>query len=126
MRQSITTSNAPQVIGTYSQAIQTGTTVYISGQIPLDPNTMNLIAGDFTHQLQQVLTNLRSIAIAAGGSLDNIVKINIYLTDLNNFSMVNEIMAQYFSAPYPARAVIGVAALPRGAMVEIDAVLELE
>lgn len=126
MHQVINTPDAPQAIGTYSQAIKTGSTVYISGQIPLDPITMNLITGDFAHQVQQVFTNLQVIATAAGGSLKNIVKINIYLTDLTNFPIINEIMAQYFSIPYPARAVIGVSALPRGAMVEIDAILELE
>lgn len=126
MRHAINTSDAPQAIGTYSQAIQIDKTVYLSGQIPLSPSTMNLVAGEFPYQLRQVFLNLQAVAMAAGGSLNNIVKLNIYLTDINNFSFVNEIMAQYFQAPYPARAIIGVAALPRGASVEIDAILVLE
>jgi len=123
--QIINTEAAPQAIGTYSQAIKSKTTVYISGQIPLDPKTMTLVAAEFTEQAQQVFENLSAIANASGGSLANTVKLNIYLTDLTNFSIINDMMQKYFSPPYPARATVGVAALPRGAMVEIDAILEL-
>ncbi|CAK0748733.1 RutC family protein in vnfA 5'region [Gammaproteobacteria bacterium] len=123
--QAISTEYAPQAIGTYSQAIKAGNTVYLAGQIPLHPATMGLVSGDFRDQTRRVFENLQAVALAAGGSLVDTVKLNVYLTDLTNFSIVNEVMAEYFSPPYPARAVVGVATLPRGATVEMDAVLEL-
>jgi len=125
-RRPIITDKAPQAIGTYSQAIKTGNTVYLSGQIPLLPDTMEMIEGDMSAQIHQVFRNLRAVARAAKASLDEIVKLNVYLTDLDNFPLVNEIMAEYFKEPYPARAAVGVAALPRGAGVEMDAVIELD
>lgn len=125
-KQPIQTSAAPAAIGTYSQAIKAGQTVYLSGQIPLDPATMELVSDDPRHQITQVFENLAAVAAASGGSLDDVVKLNVYLTDLAHFPLVNEIMALYFSAPYPARAAIGVAALPRHARVEMDAVLVLD
>ena len=121
----ISTDQAPQAIGTYSQAVQIGTTVYCSGQIPLVPETMEMIGDDIELQITRVFDNLSAVAQAAGGTLENVVKINIFLTDLVHFAKVNEIMAKYFSAPYPARAAIGVASLPKDALVEMDAVLEL-
>lgn len=121
----INTDQAPQAIGTYSQAIQIGPQIFLSGQIPLDPNSMELVSGQEA-QIRQVFDNLNAVAMAAGGSLQDIVKLNIFLTDLEWFSKVNEIMAEYFHPPYPARAAIGVAALPRGAEVEMDAVMVLE
>ena len=121
----IQTSNAPAVIGTYSQAVKVDNTVYISGQIPLDPASMEVVSGGIEAQITQVFDNLSAVAEASGGSLKNIVKLNIFLTDLNNFPSVNEIMAKYFSEPYPARAAIGVAALPKAVGVEMDAVLVL-
>jgi len=121
----ISTDQAPQAIGTYSQAVQVSTTVYCSGQIPLVPETMEMVEGDIEQQITQVFDNLSAVAHAAGGSLENVVKINIFLTDLVHFAKVNEIMAKYFNAPYPARAAIGVASLPKDALVEMDAVLEL-
>jgi len=121
----ISTDRAPQAIGTYSQAVQIGTTVYCSGQIPLIPATMEMVDGDIEQQIIQVFDNLSAVAQAAGGSLENVVKINIFLTDLVHFAKVNEIMMRYFNAPYPARAAIGVASLPKDALVEMDAVLEL-
>lgn len=121
----ISTDQAPQAIGTYSQAVQIGTTVYCSGQIPLIPATMEMVDGDIEQQIIQVFNNLSAVAQAAGGSLENVVKINIFLTDLVHFAKVNEIMMRYFNAPYPARAAIGVASLPKDALVEMDAVLEL-
>jgi reactive intermediate/imine deaminase len=121
----IRTAKAPQAIGTYSQAVKTGDTVYLSGQIPLDPATMNLVSGDMRAQIARVFDNLKAVADAAGGSLADVVKLNVFLTDLAHFPLVNEIMAQYFKEPYPARAAIGVAALPKGAMVEMDAVMVL-
>jgi reactive intermediate/imine deaminase len=121
----ISTDQAPQAIGTYSQAVQIGTTVYCSGQIPLIPATMEMVDGDIEQQIIQVFDNLSAVAQAAGGSLENVVKINIFLTDLVHFAKVNEIMMRYFNAPYPARAAIGVASLPKDALVEMDAVLEL-
>lgn len=124
-RQTIQTDQAPKAIGTYSQAVRTGHTVYLSGQIPLDPTTMNLVEGGMDPQIRRVFDNLAAVAAAAGGSLNDIVKLNIYLTDLSHFALVNEIMAGYFAEPYPARAAVGVAALPRGAGVEMDAVLVL-
>ena len=124
-REIIRTDKAPQAIGTYSQAVKTGTTVYLSGQIPLAPETMEMVAGDMEAQIRRVFDNLQAVAQAAGGSLDDIAKLNIFLTDLGNFALVNTIMAEYFTEPYPARAAIGVASLPRGAGVEMDAVMEL-
>ena len=125
-KQIIQTSDAPQAIGTYSQAVRIkgGETVYLSGQIGLDPVTMQMVEG-FDAQTERVIQNMKAVAIASGGSLDDIVKLNVYLIDLINFSKVNDIMAKYFSQPYPARAAIGVAALPRGALVEMEAVLVL-
>ena len=124
-RQIIQTDQAPKAIGTYSQAVKVGNTVYLSGQIPLDPQTMNLVEGDMSAQIRRVFDNLSAVAKAAGGTLNDVAKLNIFLTDLNHFALVNEIMAQYFDQPYPARAAIGVAALPKGAVVEMDAVMHL-
>jgi len=124
-RQIIKTGNAPAAIGPYSQAVKHGDTVYLSGQIPLDPATMELVGGDIGTQVHRVFMNLRAVCKAAGSSLDGIVKLNVYLTDLGNFATVNQIMAEYFSEPYPARAAVGVAALPLGAEVEMEAVLGL-
>lgn len=124
-RQIIQTEKAPRAIGTYSQAVKCGTTVYCSGQIPLDPATMNLVEGDMSAQVKRVFDNLQAVAEAAGGSLADVAKLNVFLTDLSHFALVNEIMAEYFQEPYPARAAIGVASLPKGAQVEMDAVLEL-
>ena len=124
-RQIISTPNAPAAIGTYSQAVKVGSTVYMSGQIPLDPATMQLVEGGIDAQITRVFENLKAVATAAGGTLDNAVKVTVFLTDLANFARVNEIMATYFRQPYPARAAVGVAALPRGAHVEIEAILEL-
>lgn len=121
----IHSDKAPAAIGTYSQAIKAGNTVYMSGQIPLDPATMELVEG-FEAQTVQVFENLKSVAEAAGGSFKDIVKLNIFLTDLSNFATVNEVMGRYFKQPYPARAAIGVAALPKGSQVEMDAILVLE
>lgn len=121
----ISTTAAPQAIGTYSQAIRAGDTVYLSGQIPLDPQTMEIVGGGFEAQARRVFENLRAVATAAGGDLSRAVKLNIYLTDLGNFAELNRVMAEYFTAPYPARATLGVASLPRGAAVEVDAVLVL-
>jgi reactive intermediate/imine deaminase len=125
-RQIISTDKAPRAIGTYSQAVRAGQTVYLSGQIPLDPVTMTLVDGEIDPQIPRVFENLKAVAEAANGNLSDIVKLNVFLTDLDHFSRVNEIMAEYFSEPYPARAAIGVAALPRGANVEMDAVLILQ
>ncbi|HEY5739450.1 MAG TPA: RidA family protein [Gammaproteobacteria bacterium] len=122
----IQTDRAPQAIGTYSQAVKVDETVYISGQIPLDPATMEVVAGGIEAEITRVFDNLQAVAEAAGGRLADIVKLNIYLTDLGNFPTVNEIMARYFSEPYPARAAIGIAALPKGVGVEMDAVLVLD
>jgi reactive intermediate/imine deaminase len=121
----ISTPHAPGAIGTYSQAVRVGNTVYISGQIPLDPATGELDQGDFEAHTRRVFSNLKAIAEAAGGSLANAVKVTIFLTDLSNFAKVNTVMAEYFPQPYPARAAIGVAALPKGATVEADCILEL-
>ena len=121
----IHTEQAPKAIGTYSQAVRCGDTVYLAGQIGLDPATMELVAG-IGPQIHRVFDNLKAVAGAAGGGLNDIVKLTVYLTDLNHFALVNEIMAAYFSAPYPARAALGVAALPRGALVEVDAIMHLE
>ena len=124
-RDIISTDKAPQAIGTYSQAVRSGTTVYLSGQIPLVPDTMEMVEGNIEAQVRRVFDNLQAVAVAAGGSLEDVVKLNVFLVDLVNFPVVNEVMADYFSEPYPARAAIGVAALPKGAQVEMDAVLEL-
>ena len=125
-RKPVHTDEAPGAIGTYSQAIACGKTVYLSGQIPLDPKTMTLVAGGIEEQVHQVFKNLAAVAKASGGSLAHATKITIYMTDLGQFAKVNEIMAQYFSKPYPARATVGVAALPKGSAVEADAVLVLD
>jgi len=122
-RDYVSTDAAPRAIGTYSQAVRVGDTVYLSGQIPLDPTTMALVPGDIRTQVHQVFRNLRAVAVAAGGGLADTVKLNVFLTDLAHFPVVNEVMAEYFQPPYPARAAVGVAALPRGAEVEMDAVL---
>jgi len=122
----IQTDKAPQAIGTYSQAVKIDHTVYLSGQIPLVPETMTLIEGDIAAEITQVFDNLQAVAEAAGGSLADIVKLNVFLTDLTHFPVVNEIMGRYFQAPYPARAAIGVAALPKGAGVEMDGIMQLE
>jgi reactive intermediate/imine deaminase len=121
----ISTDQAPAAIGTYSQAVRVGGTVYISGQIPLDPATKELVAGDIEVQVRRVFENLKAIAVAAGGSLSAAVRVTIYLVDLGHFALVNRVMAEYFPQPYPARAAVGVAALPRGAAVEADCILEL-
>lgn len=123
-RQPVHTTAAPQAIGTYSQAIRCGDTVYLSGQIGLDPATMQMVEG-IDAQIRRVFDNLKAVATAAGGSLDDCVKVHVYLTDLGHFAKVNEIMATYFREPYPARAAIGVASLPRNALVEVDAVMHL-
>jgi reactive intermediate/imine deaminase len=124
-KEPIHTSKAPAAIGPYSQAIRAGNTVYLSGQIPLNPATMEIVKGDIRAQIRQVFDNLAAVAEASGGSLANAVRLTVYLTDLANFPVVNEIMAQYFKEPYPARAAIGVAQLPRGAAVEVDGILVL-
>ncbi|WP_108126712.1 RidA family protein [Saccharospirillum mangrovi] len=121
----ISTDQAPAAIGPYSQAVKLGDTVYLSGQIPLVPDTMTLVDGDISAQVHQVFRNLRAVCEAAGGSLQDIVKLNIFLTDLSHFATVNDIMTEYFVQPYPARAAIGVAALPKGANVEMDGVMGL-
>jgi len=123
-KQPISTNEAPAAIGTYSQAVRAGDTVYLSGQIPLDPKTMQIVDG-FENQARRVFENLRAVCRAAGGDFDRVVRVTVYLTDLANFAKVNEVMATYFKEPYPARAAIGVASLPRGAAVEIDAVMHL-
>jgi len=125
-RDIIHTDRAPRAIGTYSQAVRVGDTVWLSGQIPLDPDTMELVQGDIETQIRRVFDNLAAVAEAAGGSLADVVKLNVFLTDLAHFPIVNQVMADYFDAPYPARAAIGVAALPKGAEVEMDAVLALD
>lgn len=124
-RQTIHTDRAPQAIGTYSQAVRAGDTVYLSGQVPLDPATGQLVGGDIDTQIRRVFDNLKAVAEAAGGSLADAVKLTIFLTDLGHFARINEIMAGYFSKPYPARSTVGVAQLPRGAQVEIECVLHL-
>jgi reactive intermediate/imine deaminase len=122
---SITTPEAPAAIGTYSQAVRAGDTVYLSGQIPLDPKTMKIVEGDFEVHARRVFDNLRAVCREAGGDFDRVARVTVYLTDLANFAKVNEVMAAYFNEPYPARAAVGVASLPRGAVVEIDAVMYL-
>jgi len=123
VKRAIHTKDAPDAIGTYSQAIRAGNTIYLSGQIPLDPKSMQLVSGDTRAEIRRVFDNLAAVAAAAGASLANAVKGNVYLTDLKHYALVNEVMAEYFKEPFPARAAIGVAALPRGAAVEVDAVL---
>jgi len=123
-KQIIHTADAPQAIGTYSQAVKVNDTVYLSGQIGLDPQTMQLVEG-IENQVHRVFKNLVAVAEAAGGSLQDVVKLNIFLTDLGNFALVNTVMAEYFKEPYPARAAVGVATLPKGALVEADAVMQL-
>jgi len=125
MKEIINTDKAPQAIGTYSQAVKVGKTVYLSGQIPLVPETMEMVEGDFAANVRRVFDNLTAVCEAAGGSLQDIAKLNIFLTDLSNFATVNTIMAEYFEQPYPARAAIGIAQLPKDAEVEMDGVLEL-
>lgn len=125
MKQPIQTAAAPTAIGPYSQAIRAGNTIYLSGQIPLDPRTMDLVKGDVRAQIVRVFDNLAAVAAEAGGSLDDAVRLTVYLTDLAHFPLVNEVMAQYCKQPYPARAAIGVAQLPRGAAVEVDGILVL-
>ncbi|AFL75970.1 RidA family protein [Thiocystis violascens] len=124
-RHIIHTDQAPRAIGTYSQAVRVGETVYLSGQIPLVPETMELVEGDMETQIRRVFDNLRAVAHAANGRLADVVKLNVFLTDLGHFPLVNQVMAEYFEEPYPARAAIGVAALPKGAEVEMDAVMVL-
>jgi reactive intermediate/imine deaminase len=124
-RKTIQTDLAPQAIGTYSQAVRCGDSVYLSGQIPLVPQTMELVEGGMEAQIRRVFDNLSAVAVAAGGSLADVVKLNVYLVDLGHFALVNQVMAEYFQEPYPARAAMGVAALPRGAQVEMDAVMVL-
>ncbi len=125
-REIIRTDQAPQAIGTYSQAVKVGQTVYLSGQIPLVPETMEMVEGGIEVQIRRVFDNLQAVARAAGGSLADVVKLNVFLTDLSHFPVVNQVMADYFAEPYPARAAIGVAALPKDAGVEMDAVMALE
>ena len=122
-RKIISTPHAPSAIGTYSQAVQVDNTVYVSGQIPLDPKTGNAVEGDIVVQIRQVFENLKAIAEAAGGTLNSAVKYNVFLTDLGNFASVNQVMEEYLEAPYPARAAVQVAALPKGVEVEVDAIL---
>jgi reactive intermediate/imine deaminase len=125
-REIISTDQAPQAIGTYSQAVKVDNTVYLSGQIPLVPESMELVEGDIETQIVRVFENLKAVAAAAGADFSHVVKLNVFLTDLTNFPVVNEVMARYFNEPYPARAAIGVAALPKGAEVEMDAVLVID
>ncbi len=124
-KKAVYTDQAPAAIGTYSQAIRSGPLVFLSGQIPLDPATMELVEGDFATRARRVFDNLRAVAQAAGGDLDHVVKVTVYLTDLSNFAIVNSVMTEYFSEPYPARAAVGAAALPKGADVEAEAILSL-
>lgn len=125
-RQTIHSAQAPAAIGPYSQAVRCGGTVYLSGQIPLDPATMELVGGDIAAQARRVFDNMTAVCAAAGGSLAQVARIGIYLTDLSNFAAVNAVMQEYFQAPFPARSTIGVASLPRGAQVEVDAILVLD
>lgn len=125
MKQIVQTHKAPKASGTYSQAVKAKNTVYLSGQIPLQPDTMEMVSDDIEQQIKQVFENLKAVAEAAGGSLEDVVKLTVYLIDLKNFPLVNQIMPQYFSEPYPARTTIGVAALPKGSQVEMDVILAL-
>jgi len=124
-KQIISTADAPSAIGPYSQAVRVGNTIWVSGQIPLDPATKELVAGDIEAQTRRVFENLKIIVLAAGAALDDVVKVNIFLIDLSHFALVNKVMAEYFRAPYPARAAVGVAALPRGAQVEVECIVAL-
>ena len=124
-RQAVTTDRAPGAIGAYSQAVRAGDTVYLSGAIPLDPGTMEVVEGGVRRQIEQVFDNLDAVCQSAGGSFDRVVKLNVYLTDLADFPLVNEVMAERFDEPYPARAAIGVASLPRGVAVEVEGILHL-
>jgi reactive intermediate/imine deaminase len=124
-RQIISTPNAPAAIGVYSQEVRVGNTIWVSGQIPLDPATMQLVSGDIEAQIRRVFDNLKAIVAAAGASFDDVVKATVFLIDLNHFALVNKIMAEYFREPYPARAAVGVAALPRGAQVEVECIVAL-
>jgi reactive intermediate/imine deaminase len=126
MKQAVHTDNAPKAIGPYSQAVRVGSTVYLSGQIPFEPASMELVSGDIQAEARRVFENLRAVCEAAGGSLGQVVRVGIYLTDLGDFGAVNEVMAEHFSAPYPARSTIGVASLPRGVRIEIDAVMVID
>jgi len=125
MKSIISTDNAPSAIGTYSQAVKVNNTVYLSGQIPLIPETMEVVEGDFAAQAEQVFKNLVAVCEAAGGEINDMVKVNIFLTDLSNFATVNEVMSRYFSQPYPARAAVQVSRLPKDVAIEIDGILEL-
>ena len=124
-KQAIRTGDAPEAIGTYSQAIKAGETLFISGQIPLEPDTMNMVDDDIRAQIHRVFKNLAAVAREGGGNLDDVVKLTVFLTDLSHFTVVNEVMAVHFSPPYPARAAVGVSALPKGAPIEIDAIVYL-
>jgi reactive intermediate/imine deaminase len=124
-KQIISTTEAPSAIGPYSQAVRVGNTIWVSGQIPLDPATKELVTGDIEAQIRRVFENLKIIVLAAGASLDEVVKVNIFLIDLSHFALVNKVMAEYFRAPYPARAAVGVTALPRGAQVEVECIVAL-
>jgi reactive intermediate/imine deaminase len=124
-KQIISTTNAPAAIGTYSQAVRVGNTIWISGQIPLDPATKELVKGDIEAQTRQVFENLKAIVVAAGASLDEVVKATVFLIDLSHFALVNKVMAEYFREPYPARAAVGVSALPKGAQVEVECIVAL-
>jgi reactive intermediate/imine deaminase len=124
-KQIISTPNAPAAIGTYSQAVRAGNTLWVSGQIPLDPKTKELVTGDMEAQVRRVFDNLQAIVAAAGASFDQVVKATVYLTDLAHFALVNKVMADYFREPYPARAAVGVAALPRGAQIEVECIVAL-
>lgn len=126
MREIIATEKAPAAIGTYSQAVKVGNTVYLSGQIPLDPESMSIVEGDTALQIRRVFDNLRAVAVAAGGDLAGLAKLTVYLTDLKDFPTVNQVMAEYFDEPYPARAAVGVAQLPKGVSVEIEAIMALD
>ena len=124
-KQIISTANAPAAIGIYSQAVRVGNTIWVSGQIPLDPVTKEMVAGDVEAQVRRVFENLKAIVLAAGASLDDVVKATVFLTDLSHFGLVNKVMAEYFREPYPARAAVGVAALPRGAQIEVECIVAL-
>ena len=124
-KQIMSTTNAPAAIGTYSQAARVGNTIWVSGQIPMDPATKELVKGDMEAQVRQAFDNLKAIVIASGATLDNVVKANIFMTDLSHFALVNKIMAEYFREPYPARAAVGVASLPRGAQFEVECIVAL-
>src|SRR5665213_424581 len=124
-KQIISTTNAPAAIGTYSQAVRVGNTIWVSGQIPLDPATKELVKGDIDAQTRQVFENLKAIVVAAGASFDDVVKATVFLIDLSHFALVNKVMAEYFREPYPARAAVGVAALPKGAQVEVECIVAL-